>query len=130
MAVVVLDASVVVGVLDAGAALHSRATAAIADHRSDELVCPASAYAESLVMPYRRGPAAAERVDRFFDDFAVRIEPVGRDIARLAARLRAHHRALRLPDALVLATGEMLDADRVLTGAPAWTRISRRARIV
>ena len=130
MAVVVLDASVVIGFLDGGDALHARATAALTDHRADELVFPAGAYAESLVMPYRQGPGAAGRVDRFIEDFAVRVEPVGREIARLAARLRARHRALRLPDALMLATGETLDADRVLTGEPAWTKISRRARLI
>lgn len=128
MAVVVLDASVVIAFLDAADSLHERATRAMADHRGDELVFPASAYAESLVMPYRRGPAAVERIDRFVRDLAVRIEPAGQEIAHLAARLRARHRAVRLPDALVLATGDSLDADRVLTGEPGWTRVSRRAR--
>ena len=44
------------------------------------------------------------------------VVPIDRRIAAKAARLRARHgRALRLPDALVLATADVLRADRVLT---------------
>lgn len=130
MALVVLDASVVIAFLDANDALHARATAPIAAHRADQLVLPASAYAEALVGPYRRDAGAAGRIERFVDDFAIRVEPTGREIARQAARLRARHPALRLPDALVLATAEALDAERVLTGERAWTKISRRVRLI
>ena len=130
MAVIVLDASVVIAFLDAADPLHARATSAMADHRGDQLVFPASAYAEALVMPYRRGSVAVERIDQFVRDFAIRIAPAGPEIAHLAARLRARHRTLRLPDALVLATGDSLNADRVLTGESGWTRVSRRARSI
>jgi predicted nucleic acid-binding protein len=127
VAVVVLDASVVIAFLDAADPLHTRARSAMAEHRGDQLVFPASAYAEALVMPYRRGPAAVERIDEFVRDFAVRIEPAGQEIAHRAARLRARHRTLRLPDALVLATGDLLEA-HVRTGDQGWTKVSRRAR--
>lgn len=120
-----LDASVVIAFLDADDALHARATRA---HAGDDLVFPASAYAEAMVMPCRHGAGAPERLERFVDDFAVGIAPIERTIARLAARLRARHRALRLPDALVLATGEALNADHVVTGEAGWARWSRRVR--
>ena len=51
-------------------------------------------------------------------------------IAHRAAALRARHRALTLPDALVLATGDVLDATAVLTTDGAWRRFSRRARAI
>jgi predicted nucleic acid-binding protein len=52
------------------------------------------------------------------------------DIAETAAELRAHHRALRLPDAVVIATGDVLGADAVLTGDARWRRVSRRVRVI
>jgi predicted nucleic acid-binding protein len=130
VALVVLDASVVIAFLDGDDALHERAIEAIAGRRADELVIPASAYAETLMLPYRRGPDAVARVERFVQDFAIRIQPVERNIAREAARLRARHPALRLPDALVLAAGDALGADPVLTGERGWAKISRRVRVI
>jgi len=92
-------------------------------------VLPASAYAEVLVGPSQRGAAAMTTVDEFLASAAIRIEPLTREIARHAATLRARHRALRLPDALVIATGETLEA-LVLTADRAWLGVSRRARLI
>ena len=50
-------------------------------------------------------------------------------VAVSAARLRARHRSLRLPDAIVLAT-EVLDAQAVLTGDKRWDRVDSRVRLV
>jgi hypothetical protein len=44
--------------------------------------------------------------------------------------LRAAHSRLLLPDALVLAAGEVLQATSVLTADRAWARVSQRARLV
>lgn len=129
MAVVVLDASVVIAFLDAGDAHHAAAVAAIGRARRDELVLPSSAYAEVLVDPWRRGPEAVAVVRQFVVDVGIRIEPLTADIAERAARLRAGARAFRLPDALVLATAEALDAP-ALTCDRSWSRVSRRARLV
>jgi hypothetical protein len=60
----------------------------------------------------------------------MRVEPLTATMARRAAALRARHPALRLPDALVLATGELLDAAAILTAARAWARVSLRARVI
>jgi hypothetical protein len=94
------------------------------------VVLPASAYAEALVGPSRRGRAAVASFDRFVADVAVRIEPPTREIARRAARLRSHRAGPRPPDALVLATGEVLDAGVELTADAAWPRVSRRVRVI
>ena len=93
------------------------------------MVIPSSAYAEILVDPWRRGPDAVALVKRFLMDLGVRIEPLTAAMAERAARLRASHRALRLPDALVLATADTLGAS-ALTCDRSWPRLSRRARLV
>jgi hypothetical protein len=46
-----------------------------------------------------------------------------REIAREAASLRTANASLRLPDAFVLAMGEMLDAAMVLSGDPTRARM-------
>ena len=129
MAIVVLDASVVIALLDSGDSHHSAAVAAVGRARHESLVLPASAYAEVLVDPWRHGRDAVAVVRRFVSDLGVRIEPLSADIAERAAGLRARHGALRLPDALVLATADALDAP-ALTCDRAWPRVNRRVRLV
>jgi PIN domain nuclease of toxin-antitoxin system len=51
-------------------------------------------------------------------------------IAAEAAELRARHPKLRLPDALVLATGGALDADVILTGDAGWCRLASSVEVV
>lgn len=126
MALTVLDAGVIIGVLDAADPHHPRAvqalTAALA--RGDALVVPASAYAEAQVGPARRGPAAIRTLDNFLVDLPADVEPLTRQIAVRAARLRASHGSrLRLPDALVLATAIHLKAGRVLTTDRGWPEV-------
>lgn len=129
MAIVVVDASVVIALLDAGDAHHAAAVAALGETGRERLILPASAYAEILVDPWRRGLDAVAVIRRFVTDLGIHIEPLTADIVERAARLRAHHAALRLPDALVLATADALDAI-ALTCDRAWSRASRRARVV
>jgi predicted nucleic acid-binding protein len=118
----ILDAGVIIGVLDATDAHHGAARAALsaAVERGDALAVPASAYAECLVGPARRGRDAMRAVDRFLLDLPADVEPITRQLATRAAELRARHRRLRLPDALVLATAIHLRADRVLTTDRDW----------
>jgi len=130
VALIVVDASVLIGFLDGRDPHHHRAVAALSAMGSESLILPASGYAEILVGPARRGPAALAVVDEALTALAIQVEPVTRDIARRAAMLRAGHRALRLPDALVLATADVLSATSVLTADSAWPRISRRAVVI
>jgi len=123
MGLTVLDAGVVIAVLDAGDAHHAAAAKSLTDarDRGDEFVVPVSAYAECLVSPSRSGPAAVATVDRFIDGLPARVEPATRAIGAAAASLRgAHGPSLRLPDALVVATALVLEADRVLTTDARW----------
>jgi predicted nucleic acid-binding protein len=91
---------------------------------SDRMVVPASAYAELLVGPMRRGPEAVATVDDFLAALPAEVVPLGREVARAAAELRARHPGrLRLPDAFVLGTAIELGADLVLTADRRWPRI-------
>jgi hypothetical protein len=58
VALIVLDASVVIAHLDAREALHTQATNYLDSHAGDDFRLPASAYAEVLVEPARTGRSA------------------------------------------------------------------------
>jgi predicted nucleic acid-binding protein len=129
----VLDAGIIIAVLDAGDTHHLAAREALREvlDRGERLALPASAYAEVMVGPQRSDRDAATTIDAFIDALPASVEPATRDIARAAAALRARHgRSLRLPDALVLATAEVLGADRVLTTDAGWPDIGVDVRIV
>jgi predicted nucleic acid-binding protein len=128
VALTVLDSSVVIALLDGTDPLHQAATEAMLAHAGDDLRLPASAYAECLVGPARRGrlDAARSRIA----ELQLQTEPLTGAIAERAAKLRARFRSLRLPDAQVIATAEVLAADVILTGDRAWGRASRRTRLV
>ena len=132
MALTVLDAGVVIALLDATDAHHSAARAALREalDRGDDLVLPASAYAECLVGPLRRGPEAAATVDAFIDALPARVEPVTRSIARAAALRARHGRAVRLPDSLVLATAIELQAHRLLTTDAGWPPLDVPVQVI
>lgn len=133
MGLTVLDAGVVIAVLDAGDAHHAVAARALTDarDRGDELLIPVSAYAECLVSPNRSGPAAVTTVDRFIDALPARVEPATRAIGAAAATLRAKHGpSLRLPDALVAATALVLEADRIITTDARWPALHVRVEVL
>jgi predicted nucleic acid-binding protein len=130
VALVVLDASVVIAFLDPEDVLHDVAVEAFTQHQHEELLIPTSAYAEILVAPHRRGAEAVAEVEAFISDLSIRLEALTPAIARAAAELRSESRSLRLPDALVLATAEELGAQVVLTGDESWARISDRVTLI
>jgi predicted nucleic acid-binding protein len=133
MAVTVVDAGVLIAILNADDTHHDVARAALstARDRGDRLVVPASAYAEVMVAPFRATEQASLTVDQFLDAIPAVIEPATRLIARDAARLRATHgKRLRLPDALVLGTAIALKADRVLTTDAGWPELGVAVEVI
>jgi len=122
MGLVVVDAGVVIAILDAHDAHHQAARATIATMSSaHDLVLPASAYAEVMVHPFEDGLDEVALVDGFIDALPARVEPASRQTARAAAELRARHgRSLRLPDALVIGTAIAIGADVVVTTEAHW----------
>ena len=123
MALVVLDAGVVIAALDASDANHEAAIEALRRHSNDDVRIPASALAEALVSPSRRG--IVDEVREVIASLGFSVVPLDEDIAVLAAALRARRRTVRLPDALVAATGAALEADAILTTDRRLTRLPR-----
>lgn len=111
MGTLILDASVLIGLLDTGDAHHARSVDDVeaADVAGRRLLVPASAYSEALV-----AFARVRRMGEAHDAIAamgIKVAPLTEAIAELAADLRARHARLRLPDAIVLATARELDGD-------------------
>ena len=122
MGLIHLDAGVVIGLLDATDAHHESATRTLAEtvRSGDRLAMAASAFAECLVGPSRRGQRAVETVDDLFVRLPIEIIHLDATIARMAAGIRAKHTSVRLPDALVIATAEHASADRLVTTDRRW----------
>jgi predicted nucleic acid-binding protein len=122
VALIHLDAGVIIGFLDRDDAHHAAARAVLtaAVEHGDRLAMAASAYAECLVGPARRGVEAVRTVSELFDRLPVSIVALDPEIAEVAANLRARHRSLRLPDAIVIATASEEGADELVTTDRAW----------
>lgn len=133
MGLTVLDAPLVIAILDSEDAHHESAIAALARRLEarDAFVMPVSAYAEVLVGPFRRGEEAVATVEAFLETLPAPVHPATREIGRRAAALRADiGRRIRLPDALVLATALELSADRVLTTDRDWPPVGVSIEVV
>ena len=129
MGLTVIDAGVMIGLLDVrdghhGAALEALSSAAT---RGAAVAMSASAVAELLVVPARKGGGRlhdqmlVDAVLGFCREYPVEIVAVGVEIATQAARLRATHGpGLRLPDALVVATALVREADALVTTDRRW----------
>jgi predicted nucleic acid-binding protein len=105
----ILDASVLIGLLDTEDSHHDRAVDDVdrADRAAHQLLTPASAYSEALIAfaRVRRVNDAREAIT----GMGITVVPLTAPIAECAAELRARHDSLRLPDALVLATAREHD---------------------
>lgn len=122
MALIHLDAGVLIGFLDSHDAHHDGSRGVIADalRDGDDLAMAASALAETLVGPARAGSGAVVRVHDLVAAVPITIVTLDLDIATRAAELRARHRRLRLPDALVIASAIHEGADRLVTTDRRW----------
>jgi predicted nucleic acid-binding protein len=113
VASVALDADVLIAFLDASDAQHETAVELLRPRLAtgQQILIAAGVYAEILVRPLQRGSDNA--VEAFIDAIGATIVPIDRVIARRAAQLRGAHRALRLPDAISLATALVANAEYV-----------------
>ena len=75
------------------------------------------------------GMYALQRLRQLHSTFGP-LRPIDADVALVAARLRAKHRALRLPDALVLAVAHVDAADVILTADRKWSGYDQRVRLI
>lgn len=114
---VVLDSDAVIGFLDSKDALHVAADAAIRDLvRKQRLLVSVVTYAEVLTGA-KLGHHDENQVRGFFAQLISEVLPVDVTVADKAAALRSRFKPLRMPDALILATGETSpDVDLIVTG--------------
>jgi predicted nucleic acid-binding protein len=124
VAALILDASVLIGLLDTADAHHARAVDDVeaADLERRQLIAPASAYSEALVA-FARGRRLADAAGAIAA-MGISVTPLTAHLAERAADLRARHNHRRLPDAIVLATALELEADLLTYDA----RLARAAR--
>jgi predicted nucleic acid-binding protein len=117
-----LDAGVIIAFLDGADAHHNAARSALSTSldNAERLAIATSALAECLVGPARRSINAVELVRTVIDRLPVSVVHLDEEIATQAAMLRARHRSLKLPDALVIATAERSSADRLITTDRKW----------
>jgi predicted nucleic acid-binding protein len=123
MGLTVLDAGVLIGFLDNGDLHHNAAVREFesARHRGDEIVIPASALAESMVAPARKGEPALEALREFIERLPVGVAQLDAEVAIIAAQIRAlHGPRLKLPDALVVAIAINLEAEVLVTTDRGW----------
>ena len=107
MGLIVLDASVLIAIVDSSDVHHIAAREAIDAGRDagDRFVVPVVAYAEYMAEPSGDDPEALTFREGLIDAIPARVEPASREIGRRAAEIRARDgRRLRMPDALIIAT--------------------------
>ncbi len=116
MGAVALDASVAIALLDPAGGHHRRAEAALREHDRSSLVMAPAPTARPWCSRWRW--AWGDAVEDFVDGLRIEIVVADRELAHSAAQLRADHRALRLPDALVLATARRYEAPLLTFDGP------------
>lgn len=131
MGTVVLDSSVVIAFVNEDDAHHRTAVSELraARWRDDELVLPVTVLSESLVGAHRAGAGFAADMSRRLLGLFGPARPPDVEIADMAARLRARVASLRLPDALVIATGVVDDAV-VLTCDRRMSAVDPRVQVI
>ena len=90
---------------------------------------PASAFAEVLVGASQLGPKATARTEAFVDSIVDLVPPIDRNVAKIAAALRAAHKSIRLPDALVIGVGRTVGASTIVTSDARWRAADKRVQI-
>lgn len=121
----ILDSDAVIGFLDRGDALHASADAAVRKFTLEQrlLVVSVVTYAEVLTGA-RLGHHDEDHVRGFFDELISGVLPVDVEVADKAAEFRSQRKALRMPDALILATAETNgEVDLIVTGDAGTTKV-------
>lgn len=126
MTLVVYDTNVVIALLSSTDALHEAAlrVAQEWEERGARVVISAVTWAELRTGALRRGPEAEKALGEFRQAAIDEVSPVDVQVADIAASFRAVELSLRMPDALILATGQRLSADVVLTGDVRMTKVA------
>jgi predicted nucleic acid-binding protein len=121
---ILLDSTIIVGFLDADDALHASSVARLRElSAAEQFAASVVSYAE-VMSGARLGHHPIERVNGFFAALIREQIPVDRAAADRAATLRAEHRSLRMPDALILASADLhSEVELVLCGDEEWPKV-------
>lgn len=121
---ILLDSTVIVGILDTDDALHEVAAARFREVAGTHtLVASVISYAE-VMTGVSLGHHLQERVEGFFDTFVKALLPVDRLVAARGATLRGARKALSMPDALILATADLSEeVETVLCADREWSKV-------
>ena len=122
MGVALLDSNTVIGFLDADDLLHQAADTAVRAAASEHVFAVSVVTVAELLTGAKLGHHDEETVRRFFAQTTSTRIPLDEPVAERATELRAAHKALKMPDALILATAD-LHADIVLTGDERWLNV-------
>lgn len=122
MGVALLDSSVVVAFLNGDDALHEPADRAVRDAAREHGLAVSTVTVMEVLTGAKLGRHDETLMRRFLAEVVGSRLPVDEHVAERAAELRAANRALRTPDALILATGD-LHADLVVTGDARWAKV-------
>ncbi len=119
MGVSLLDSAVIAGFLKADDALHEVARTAVRGAAARGSLVASVVTLTELIAGARLAHHDQQVVRGFFRQLVADVIPFTFDLADRAAELRADHRALELPDAIILATGER-HADDIVTADERW----------
>ena len=124
MGLILLDSTVIVGFLDADDTLHEATVARFREIvPTHPLVASAISYAE-VMTGVSLGHHPTETVEGFFQALVREILPADTPVAARAGALRGRHPSLRMPDALILATGDLNpNIEAVLCGDRDWAKV-------
>jgi predicted nucleic acid-binding protein len=126
---IVADSSLLIAIIDSNDPCHTRGVEELAAvSAADDVLIPAVAFSEAVAFPYRAGSAQGRAIERQLRTIG-EITPVTVEIASRAARIRAQ-RQVRLPDALIIATGIESNSREILTFETMWKGIDRRVRVL
>jgi predicted nucleic acid-binding protein len=120
--VALLDSSVVIAFLNADDALHPAADAAVREVAREHGLAVSTVTIAEVLTGAKLRHHDETIVRRFLTTVVGTRLPVDEPVAERAAELRASNRALRMSDALILATGD-LHGDVVVTGDARWPRV-------
>lgn len=126
LTLVLYDTNIVIALLSPTDVLHSCATRAAQEweDRGARTALSTVSWAELRTGALRRSPDAEQTLATFCRLAIDEIVPVGVEIADIAARYRATDLGVRLPDALVIATGQHIGADAILTADKRLSRVA------
>lgn len=121
---VVLDSAAIVSFLDRDDALHSAADAAIRELMTGHRFYASAVTFAEVMTGARLAYRDEDAVRGFFAGLVAEILPVDESCADRASRLRADHRSLRMPDALILAAAASHpEVEVLLTGDAAMANV-------